>query len=107
MMDKVNFANAKSQDAFAAALLEKRADIHGIPMAMSDGCRLKPERSNQFLGELRNLREAMARAPQGRGLSDRMPHHGNNEKLSSARIAAMMQVLGPESEQMRAERSEE
>jgi hypothetical protein len=98
MMDKVNFANTKTQDAFAAALLEKRADIHGIPMAMGDGCRLKPERANNFLGELRQLREAMAR---GSGLR---AHPGSlNEKLSSARIAAMMQVLGPESVQMRLE----
>jgi hypothetical protein len=103
LMDKVNFANTKTQDAFAAALLEKRADIHGIPMAMGGSCRLKPERATNFIGELRQLREAMARSPQGKGFGDRSFHHRNDEKLSSARIAAMMQVLGPESVPMRLE----
>jgi HEAT repeats len=102
LMDKVNLANAKNQDAFAVALLEKRDDIHGIPMTMGEGCRLKPERAANFLNELSQLRTAMAQSPNGNGLSSRMPHV-NNEKLTSARIAGMMQVLGPEGVQMRQE----
>ncbi len=110
MMDKVNFSNAKTRDAFAAALLEKRDDIRGIPMAMGEGCRLKPERAANFINELSQLRAAMAQSPKGQGLINRMPHPNNrnnspenSEKLTSARIAAMMQVLGPESVQLRKE----
>ncbi len=118
MMDKVNHANAKKVDAFVAALLEKRPDMNGMPMAMGDSCRLTPERANHFISELGQLRNAMAQSPGGNGLITRMANPGavgaqfspdgkqvpvNAEKATSARIGAMMQVLGPESVTMRQE----
>jgi hypothetical protein len=106
MMDKVNHANAKKVDAFAAALLAKRADLTGVPMQMGDGCRLKPERASQFIQELSQLRVAMAQGPNGVGLASRLPNPAHNPGVantSSPRIAAMMQVLGPEGLQMRLE----
>jgi hypothetical protein len=103
MLEKVKFANAKQTDAFAAALLEKRPDMNGMPMAMGDGCRLKPERASQFLGELTMLRNAMAHAPGGSGLGAHLQPGAAPAVSQSARIAAMMQVLGPESRQLREE----
>jgi len=107
MMDKMNFANSKKVDQFVVALLDKRSDMKGMPMAMGDSCRLSPERSNQFVTELSQLRVAMAQSPNGAGLENRIASFaaGNkgNGKSKSARLAAMMQVLGPESVQMRQE----
>ena len=98
-VDKIHHVNAKKTDAFVEALLSKRTDLSGLPMAMGDSCRLTPERGNQFMLELQSLRMAMGNAG---NLALGLSHTANNAK-PEARIAALMQVLGPESVQLRRE----
>jgi hypothetical protein len=96
-VDKIHHVNAKKKDAFVEALLAKRTDLSGMPMAMGDSCRLTPERGLQFLAELQTLRVAM-----GRHLGDlAVELSRTNATQPEARIAALMQVLGPESTQRR------
>ena len=98
-VDKIHHVNAKKKDAYVEALLSKRTDLSGMPMAMGDSCRLTPERGQQFVVELQNLRVAMGNhANLAIGLSQ-----SANTAKPEARIAAVMQVLGPESPQRRQE----
>jgi hypothetical protein len=100
-VDKIHHVNAKKRDAFVEALLSKRADLSGMPMAMGDSCRLTPERGQQFLIELQNLRVAMANPHALSGTISR--NFRNGQSHPEARIASLMQVLGPESVQLRQE----
>jgi hypothetical protein len=97
-VDKIHHVNAKKRDAFVEALLAKRSDLSGLPMAMGDSCRLTPERGNQFAFELQSLRSAMANPG---ALASTITRPGNTHP--EARIAALMQVLGPESAHLRLE----
>jgi len=61
--------NKKGTDAFMKFLVEDRADLAGLPMAMGDTCRLSPERNEFFrqaLSTLRNNLAQMANGPNGR-----------------------------------------
>jgi hypothetical protein len=50
----------KGTDAFMKFLLEDRADLAGLPMAMGDACRMSPERSAWFTTALFTLRSNLA-----------------------------------------------
>ena len=106
------------------SLLSRRADLAGLPMAMGDACRLKEERARQFGVALSCLRDAQIPAPVFAYGAPRPPasasiaHPGdrlmaqfhnlysdqeqndirpeNGENATPARVAALMQVLTPE-----------
>ena len=64
---KINHVNAKKADAFMQVLLEERADLAGLPMAMGDACRMTGERSRQFNLALTTLRRFMSQQPGAMG----------------------------------------
>ncbi|HMF17571.1 MAG TPA: hypothetical protein VKE98_10215 [Gemmataceae bacterium] len=97
-VDKIHHVNAKKKDAYVEALLSKRTDLSGMPMAMGDSCRLTPERAGEFAAQLQALRGAMNH----HDLAAQFLRPAGQMK-PEARIAAVMQVLGPESAQRRQE----
>src|SRR5262249_60667112 len=56
---KINHLNRKKTDAFMHALLEKRADLAGLPFAMGDDCRTKGDRSREFAAAVEMVRHAL------------------------------------------------
>lgn len=100
MVEKINHVNTGKTDAFVEALLRQRADLRGLPFVMGDDCRLSPERGQHFLSELTMLRGAMGNPA---NLAAALPNpaaHQMTEAAMQARIAALMQVVGPEGEQL-------
>lgn len=115
---KINHLNAKKADAFMAALLENRPDLAGMPFVMGGACRTSAERSRQFSRAVALVRQALANS-QGnpnhgavfwqqytslvqqddanRGRSDR----ATAEHVALARVAALTQMLAPESPDLR------
>jgi hypothetical protein len=109
-------------------LLKTRPDLAGLPIVLGEACRLNVERGQQFQNALNTIRNSLnqqltipiseaqhaaARAAarfwhQYQGLCFSEDHVGNSppdaerQKSSQpARIAALMQVLGPDSANMR------
>lgn len=100
MVEKINHVNTGKTDAFVEALLRQRADLRGLPFVMGDDCRLSPERGQHFLSELTILRGAMGNPAH---LAASLPNPAANQMTESAmqaRVAALMQVVGPEGEQL-------
>ncbi|HWY85877.1 MAG TPA: HEAT repeat domain-containing protein, partial [Gemmataceae bacterium] len=57
-MAKINHLNRKQNDGFMKALLEGRADLAGLPMAMGDACRTKGDRTQYFSQALAAIKRA-------------------------------------------------
>ena len=57
-MAKINHLNLKKTDGFMLALLDGRADLAGLPMAMGDTCRMKGDRSQYFSQALAAIKRA-------------------------------------------------
>lgn len=124
---KINHVNQKKTDAFMEALMKKRTDLAGLPFTLGEACRMKGERGTQFANSLTRLRGSMQQqiaipigearhAPeraaqlfwqqfptaslqedQAQGQASREAR----ENLVRARIAALMQVLAPETAALR------
>lgn len=94
-IDKINHVNATKTDAFVAALVQARPDLAGLPFVMGDACRLSPEQGQSFQAELDQLRIVL-RDPAN--LASGMPTWSSEppEVSVRSRIAAMVQVTGPE-----------
>ena len=117
MMAKINRVNTKGKDRFIEALRDHREDLAGLPFLLGGACRLSAERSAAFVKGVAVVRGSMPvavdpKAPPrdpaneatrfwvgytmrtvwGKG---RTPDKAAAE-LTAARIAALMQVLGPE-----------
>jgi hypothetical protein len=99
LIEKINHVNTTKTDAFVEALVSRRADVRGLPFIMGDACRLSSERGQHFLSELSVLRGAMANPA---NLASHLPNPAGHatEAAIQARIAALVQVLGPEGEQV-------
>jgi hypothetical protein len=123
LIDRIQFLNGKKTDAFMEALIGKRPDLAGLPFVLGDDCRMKVEDSRQFAAALGGIREAQPQpasmpvspgpAPQTGfrpGPSIALGSLGNSQWMeayqalpsqsnlhASARVASLMQVLGPES----------
>jgi hypothetical protein len=67
LIAKINHLNQKKTDAFIEALLQKRADLAGLPFAMGDACRTKGERSRQFNAAVSTVRRVLAQTQGGPG----------------------------------------
>ncbi len=101
LVEKINHVNTTKMDAYVEALSSRRSDLHGLPFAMGDACRLSKERGQHFLSELTTLRVAMGNPA---ALASHLPNPSAQpagESAIQARIAALVQVLDPESTPMR------
>jgi hypothetical protein len=56
---RINHLNQKKSDRFMEALLETRADLKGLPVAMGDACRTTGERSREFARAVALVRQAL------------------------------------------------
>jgi hypothetical protein len=120
LIAKINHLNGKKADGFLEALRGERPDLAGLPFAMGDECRTEGERRREFTRAVANVRGALRPRPsapwtfatenfwgeyraacvkedQSLWLAGQAP----NEDVTRARIAALMQVLAPESPDLR------
>ncbi len=127
---RINHVNKKDKDAFIKALREQRTDLAGLPFAMGDACRIRGEHSKQLTLAVNLVRRSMTENgadTDAGGIID-MPgepspaaafwerfrancqeedagvHRIDRELLdviTTARIAALMQVLAPEAPSVR------
>jgi hypothetical protein len=119
MMAGINRVNAKGNDLFIEALRDNRADIAGLPFVLGGACRLGAERGAAFVKGVAVVRKSMPvavdpKAPP-RDPADQATRfwvaftmrtvwrkgqsRGNGagaSDVTAERIAALMQVLGPE-----------
>jgi hypothetical protein len=112
---KINVLNSKKRDGFVEALRDDRVDLHGLPFAMGDACRTKGERNRQFTDAVTTARTLLQ---QTGGNADQfwaayLKNHlqcdaqiGKTDQVlrehdNLARIAALMQIMAPESPSMR------
>ena len=108
---KIEHINKKKTDRFMEVLLDRRADLAGLPFTMGDGCRLKEERSRQFGHALNVVRKVRASVDDGplsaEALAEMLQTECTNlakanrqcdpscsEHVVPARVAAVMQVAG-------------
>jgi hypothetical protein len=121
---KANHLNQGKTDGFMLAFIDRRAEFRGMPFLMGDECRTREEQAKMFNlvveGIHQNLprnRESTTEAmdqfwsnmsslntlagqnnPKGGGLR---VTQANREQFHRAMVAALMQILMPESEQVR------
>jgi hypothetical protein len=122
---KINHLNRTKADAFVVALLANRPDLAGLPVAMGAACRVSPARSLEFHRGLELVRRAMADKIEGdvaeppnvararrfweKYESERTKYDlgrsranaAHEENVTLGRIAALMQLLAPESAALR------
>jgi hypothetical protein len=125
---KISFLNSKKSDAFMEALLKERSDLGGLPFAMGDACRTKGDRNLQFTNAARVVRQCLAGQQIARGVPSpgfvapsqadsfwsnfnevctsedtarQRADREQTEHVTAARIAALMQILAPESASLR------
>lgn len=98
LVEKINHVNKGKTDNYVEALVSQRSDLRGLPFVMGDACRLSPERGQNFVNELAHLRQAMANPG---NLAGALPAAAGTPDLARhARIAALVQVTGPEGAQL-------
>jgi hypothetical protein len=112
---KINHLNTKKPDGFLEALRDDRPDLHGLPFAMGDACRTKGERNRQFAAAVATARALMQQTgsnadqfwvayQQNHTQCDALigkTDHVLREHDNLARIAALMQIMAPESPSMK------
>jgi hypothetical protein len=106
LIAKIGHLSQRHPDGFMEALAGRRVDLLGLPFVMGDACRLTRERSRDFAVAVALVRAAQAEAPTGQEFWDqftmgcwsaRLTGKSVTEAVTRARIAALMQVLAPES----------
>jgi hypothetical protein len=126
---KINHLNQQKTDGFLEALRDRRADLNGLGFAMGNACRTLGERSKQFHRAVTTVRNALqpqlpAHKDGTMGTMQMAEARGNFwehyqaacrqedkalaradqaqcEHVTLARIAALMQMLAPESAEVR------
>jgi hypothetical protein len=114
ILAKVNHLNAKKSDGFMLAMLEHRTDLRGLPFLMGDECRTREEQARVFHSVANTINQSIRSisfapgtdmvdvlstiAQQARNNTAR-PNH---EQVDRAIVAAMTQILMPESARHRA-----
>jgi hypothetical protein len=86
---RINHINQKGTDHFLKLLLEKRADLAGLPFIMGDACRLSKERGRAFREEVVITRDVV------RG-TDYLWFESDDQDRAQAHVAAIMQMLAAE-----------
>jgi hypothetical protein len=110
---RITHVNAKKTDAFMVALLENRPDLAGLPFVMGDDCRTNSERTKQFTSAVNLVRSLLSQSGGNATAfwtqftnSTLAPIHARpdramEEQASLGRVAALMQMLAPESVEYR------
>lgn len=119
---RINHVNGKKKtDAYMEALMQHRNDLSGLPFTLGDACRMKGERSADFANALHAVRTclnqqvAVTVADAAAKASDTFWAHfqanfcredaartrAQKDSISRGRIAALMQILGPDTPAMR------
>jgi len=99
LIEKINHVNKSKTDAYMEALTQHRSDMRGMPFTLGDACRLAADRAQHFQTELSRLRLAMSNPA---AMASSLPNPSaepNNEAAIKARVAALIQVVEPESPQ--------
>jgi len=103
------------QDGFLLAQMNRRKELRGMPFVMGDACRMAPERATAFQESVTSVRNAMDATPvPKRGQASPTDRHATfwNAYLSNkgaagvsseAGLAALSQILGPETLSLRAQ----
>lgn len=122
-MAQINRVNGKGTDRFVRLLRDNRPDIAGLPFLLGDTCRLSREHGKAFVTGVAMARDSMPREPQANdpprdaanqatrfwagytmrtvwGRAKSREKKGDPD-FTAARIAALMQVLGPEDKAFR------
>lgn len=99
-IDSVQLLNQRKIDGFIETLMRTRPDLGGLPFAMGDACRMKPEASKQFVLALDTFHKA-ENAASNSNISKLVTESYKDQPAAqkidpSASVAALMQVLGPE-----------
>jgi hypothetical protein len=109
----INQLNRRTEDGFLKALTTERPDLAGLPFAMGSACRTTGERRSHFThvaGQIRGILEilgpgfwegypAFSEAHDARAIVPRDSRV--REQITVARIGALMQILAPESVELR------
>jgi hypothetical protein len=107
----INRLDQKARDGFVEALREKRGDLAGLAFAMGDACRMKEQRKQPFGEEIQLVHQAMLQVERSDRISapnfwsayrdQARPVASIPDYTSGARVAALMQILAPESAALR------
>jgi hypothetical protein len=124
-MAKINHLNLKKRDGFMLALIEQRQDLRGLPFLMGDECRPREEQAKIFGFFAAFVRDARAKevGRAGKGAAEQEfwaritnllsvenssgqkfdigSAHGNKEQLDRGLVAALTQIMMPESAELR------
>src|SRR5262249_32667576 len=103
---KINHLNKTKTDLFLHVLLEHRPDLAGLPLVMGEACRMSKKRSKAFAEAVPTVRQAVfigePEINPARSFWKRYGDHKDTEPgAAEARVAALMQMLAPESAEMR------
>jgi hypothetical protein len=102
---KINHVNSKKTDSFMMALLAEREDLAGIPFVMGDDCRMSAERTRQFTEAVERIRFIvqmnMSRTGKTPTIDSEFFWEFLKTRQNAAQIAALMQILAPESVELR------
>jgi hypothetical protein len=123
LINGIKQLDGKEEDGFIKALRGRRADLSGLPFALGDACRSKPERNHLFAAAVGRVQAALIRADwDGEGRARprdekkvaeafwkeydaecereeatlRFGGREVPEAVPAARVAALMQILAPE-----------
>jgi hypothetical protein len=105
VLAKINHLNQKKTDGFMLAMLEQRTDLRGLPVRMGEECRTREDQARAFASAADTLRQAQQQVKnQNRG-EDRFftsqAVYNLAEHDQRATVAAMTQILMPESDTYR------
>ena len=102
-IDGIRFLNVPSADGFIETLRTNRKDLAGLDFAMGKACRMTAEVGKQLATAVDVFRKAEATvsdrkdlAPIGQVMTYVQQHSKEKQVAPAARVAALMQILGPE-----------
>ena len=110
LIEKIRLENAKQQDAFLLAQMERRAELRGLPFVMGAACRLGLNRAQSFQSSVQAVRDGMEADSRNSGSHQKEHTPFWTTYLAETQgqgidtehgVAALTQILGPEGKTMR------
>lgn len=120
---KISFLNQKQKDGFMVALLDNRAELRGLPFMMGDACRTDEAKGRMMPFLSQSINQALRRAKNPLSPEDDIAdllaelqtrptlmtpggvkvrvNADNEDAYYRALVAALIQILGPETEKFR------
>lgn len=113
LIARIRADNNRKQDEFLIARMNERSELRGLPFVMGDACRLNQNKAQNFQNSVQAVRDGLER--EMHSSSGDVPHHQQhtpfwNTYLANTAnqgidtdhgVAALTQVLGPETKTMR------